>query len=180
MLPFWCCCSFSKSCLIICNPMDCSMPGFSFFYNHPEFPQIHVHSISDHFILWNPILFLPLSFPASGSFLESILHIRWSKYWGLGFKYPMNIQGWFPLGWTGLISFQFKRVSRVFCKHNLKAAVLWCSAFFMVQLSHPYMTTGKTRDEVYGPLSARWCLCFLNIISRFVIAFLPRSKHLLN
>jgi len=119
-------------------------------------------------------------FPSIRVFLKSILHIRLSKYWGLGFKIilPMNIQGWFPLGWTGLISFQFKRVSRVFCKHNLKAAVLWCSAFFMAQLSHPYMTTGKTIDEVYGPLSARWCLCFLNIISRFVIAFLPRSKHL--
>ena len=63
--------------------------------------------------------------------------------------------------------------------HNLKASVLWCSAFCMVQLSHPYMTTGKTIALTIWTLLAKWCLCFFNILSRLVIAFLPKSRHLL-
>ena len=92
---------------------------------------------------------------------------------------PMNIQDWFPLGLTGLISLQSKELSRVFFKISSKTSVLRCSAFFMVQLSHPYMTIGKTitltRWTFVGKVT---CLLF-NTLSRFVVAFLPRNKCLL-
>ena len=95
----------------------------------------------------------------------------------------MNIQGWFPLGLTGLISLWSKRLSRVFCSTSSKASIIQCSAFFMVQLSHPYMTTGKTIALTIGTFVSKWCLCFLipclfhNFW--FFITFLPRSKLLL-
>ena len=121
------------------------------------------------------------SFPASGSFQMSQLFTSGGQSTGVSASasiLPMNIQGWFPLGWTGWIYLQFKRLSTVFSnttaqKHHL----LQCSAFFIVQLSHPYMTTGKTI------VLTRWTfvgkVMFFNMLSRLVIAFLPRSKCLL-
>ena len=90
----------------------------------------------------------------------------------------MNIQGWFPLGLTGLISLLSKGLSGVFPRTTVKKH-LWHSAFFMVQLSHPYMTTGKTKGLTrWTFVSQVMCLLF-NMLSMFVIAFLPRSKRLL-
>ena len=117
------------------------------------------------------------SFPASESFLMSWLVTSGSQSIGASASasvLTMNIQGWFPLGLTGLISLQPKGFSRVFSK----TAVLQHSVFFMVQLSHPFMTTGKPYLWLYGSLSANYCL-FFNTLSRFVIGFLPRSKGLL-
>ena len=93
---------------------------------------------------------------------------------------PKNIQDWFPLGWTSWISLLSKGLSRVFSQHHSsKASILWRSAFFIFQLSHPYMTTGKTialnRCTFVGKLRS----LLFNILSRLVITFLPRSKHLL-
>ena len=93
---------------------------------------------------------------------------------------PMNTQDGSPLGWTGWISMQSKELSRVFSQHHSsRASVLQCSAFMRVQISHPYMTTGKTialtRRTFVGKVM---CLLF-NMLSRLVITFLPRSKHLL-
>ena len=92
---------------------------------------------------------------------------------------PVNIQGWFPLGWTGLSSLQSKGLLSLLQHQTSKASVLWCSAFFIVQLSHPYTTTGKaialTRQTFVGKIMS----LLFNMLSRFVIAFLPRSKHLL-
>ena len=109
---------------------------------------------SNHLDLCCPLLLLPSVFPASGSFPMSWLFASGGQRIGgsgSASVLPMNIQGWFPLGLTGLISLQSKGLSRVFSsatvqKHQLKkrASVLWLLAFFMVQLSYPYMTTGKT------------------------------------
>ena len=92
--------------------------------------------------------FGPWSFPVSGSFSMSQLLASDGQSIGASASasvLPMNTQGWFPLGLTGLITMLSKGLSRVFSSpHNLKASILWCSAFFMVQLSHPYRTTGKT------------------------------------
>ena len=93
---------------------------------------------------------------------------------------PMNIQDWYPLGLTGLISLLPKRLRSLLQCHNLKASILQCSAFFMIQLSHPYMTIGKTilaltMQTFVGKVMS---LPF-NTLSRFVIAFLPRRKYLL-
>ena len=91
----------------------------------------------------------------------------------------MNIEGWFSLGLTGLISLQSKGLSRVFSNTSLKASNLWCSAFFMVQLSHPYMTTVKTIALIIWISVSKVMSLLFNMLSRFVIAFLQRKKHLL-
>ena len=110
----------------------------------------------------------------------SLLRIRWPKYWSFSFNTPSkNTQDGYPLGWTVWISLQSKGLSRVFSNTSSKASVLQHSAFFTVQLSHPYMTTGKaialTRQTFVGEVIS----LLFNMLSRFVITFLPRSKHLL-
>ena len=101
----------------------------------------------------------PQSFPASGSFPMSQLSTSGGQIIGaLASVLPMNILGWFPLGLAGLICLQSKGLKSLFQHHSLKASVLQCSAFFMVQLSQLYMTTGKTIAQLYGPLSAKWYL----------------------
>ena len=100
---------------------------------------------SNHLILCRPLL-LPSIFPSIRVFSnELVLGIRWPKYWSFSFNISpsKNIQDWFPLGWTGWTSLQSKGLSRV-QHHSSKASILRRSAFFTVQLSHPYMTTGKT------------------------------------
>ena len=92
---------------------------------------------------------------------------------------PMNSQGWFPLGWTSWISLQSKGLWKVFSNTSLKASVLRCSTFLIVQLSHPYMTTGKTIALTRRTLVVKVMSLLFNRLSRLVIAFLPRSKHLL-
>ena len=101
---------------------------------------------SNHLILCRPLLLLPSVFPSIRVFSnESVLHIRWPKYWSFNSAsvLPMNIQDCFPLGLTGLI-LQSKGLSSLLQHHSSKASILWRSVFFIVQLSHPYMTTGKT------------------------------------
>ena len=103
-------------------------------------------------------------FPASGSFPMSWLFTSGGQSIGASASasaLPMNIQDWFPLEQTGLISLQSKGLSSLLQLHNSKASILWCSAFFVVQLSHPHMTTGKTIALLYGQLLAKWYLCFL-------------------
>ena len=94
---------------------------------------------------------------------------------------PINIQGWFPLGWTGWISLQSKGLSRVFLlqHHKSKASILQLSAFFMLQLSHLYMTTGKTITLTMRIFVGKAMSLHFNTLSRFIIAFLPSSKCLL-
>ena len=93
---------------------------------------------------------------------------------------PMNIQDWFPLGWTGWISLQSKGLSRVFSNHhNSKASILQCSAFFIAQLLHPYMNTGKNKALTRWTFVSKVTSLLFNTVSRLVITFLPRSKHLL-
>ena len=86
----------------------------------------------------------------------------------------MNIQDWFPLGWTGWISLQFKGLLQ---HHSSKAPILWCSAFFIVQLSHPNMTTRKTIALTRGTFAGKVMSLLFNTLSRLSITFLPRSKH---
>ena len=122
------------------------------------------------------------SFPESGSFPMSQLFISGGQSIGVSVSVsvlPMNIQDWFPLRLTGLISLQSKGHSRVFQHHSTKASILQCSAFFIVQLSHPYITTGKTIALTRRTFVCKvTSLCF-SMLSRLIIAFLPRSKSLL-
>ena len=135
---------------------------------------------SNHLILCGPLLLPPSIFPSIRVFSnESVLHIRWSST-GISASasvLPMNIQDWSPLGWTGWVSLQSKGLSRVF--NSSKASILWCSAFFIVQFSHPYMTTGKTIALTRWTFVRKVISLLFNVLSRLFIGFLPRSKHLL-
>ena len=122
--------------------------------------------------------FLPSIFPNIRFFSNELtLHIRW---WNIRASVsssvlPMNIQSWFPLGLIGLISL----LSKSLLQHNLKKSILWPSAFFMVQLSHPYMTTRKTIGLTIWSFVGNVMSLLFNMLSSFIIAFLPRSKCIL-
>ena len=117
------------------------------------------------------------SFPASGS-NESVLCIRWSKCWSFGFSSgPSNVyQDWFPLRWTSFISSQSKGLSSLLQHHSSKASILRRSAFFIVQLLHPYMTTGNTIALTRWTFVGKVMSLLFNMLSQWVITFLPRSK----
>ena len=131
----------------------------------------------NHLILCCPLLLLPQSFPASVFFNESVLHIRWPKYWSFSISIsPCNeYSELISLGMTGLISLKSKGLLRVI-SNSWKASNLWYSAFFIVQLLHPYW---KMQFWQYRSSLAKSSLCFLILLSKFVIAFLPRSESLL-
>ena len=129
-----------------------------------------------------PFSFCLQYFPASGSFQMSwFFKSGGQKIWvsASASVLPMNIQDWFPLGWTGWTSLHSKGLSRVFSNTSSNTSILWHSAFLIVQLSHPYMTTGKiialTRCTFVGKVMS----LLFNMLSRFVLAFFPRSKRLL-
>ena len=128
-----------------------------------------------------PFSSCPQSLPASEFSNESTLRMRWPKYWSLALAsfLPKNTQGWSPSEWTGWISAVQGTLKSLFQHHSSKASILRHSAFFTVQLSHPYMTTGKnialTRQTFVGKVMS----LLLNMLSRLVITFLPRSKRLL-
>ena len=123
------------------------------------------------------------SFPASGSFQMSQFFASGGQIIGVSASIsvlPMNIQDSFPLGLTGLILLQSKGLSRVFSKTSSKASILWCSAFFIVQLSHPHMTTEKIIALTEQTFIGKIMSLLFNMLPRWVIAFLSRSKHLFN
>ena len=137
---------------------------------------------SNHFILCCPFLILPSIFPSIRVFSnESVLHIRWPKYWSFSFSISPSNE------YSGLISFRIDwldlpavqgTLKSLLQHHNLKASVLQCSALFMVQISHPYLTTGKTVLTRWTFVGKVMSLLF-NMLSRVVITFLSRSRHLL-
>ena len=115
------------------------------------------------------------SFPVSGFFLVSRLFTSISQSIGTSASVlPMNIQGWFPLGLIGLISLLYKRLSSLL--HSSKASVLWCPALFMVKLSHPYMTTGKTIALTIQTFVGKVMCLLFNMLYSFVINFLSMSN----
>ena len=134
---------------------------------------------SNHLILCHPLLLLPSIFPSIRvSSNEAALCIRWPKYWSFSFNIsPSNEH-------LGLISFrtdslQSKGLSRSLLQHHSsKASILWSSAFFIVQLSHPYMTTGKNKALTRWTFVGKVMSLLVNMLSRLVITFLPRSKRL--
>ena len=133
---------------------------------------------SYHLILRCPLLLPSIFLSIRVSSNESALRIRWPNNWNFSFAsvLPVNIQGWFPLGLTGLISLPSKGLSRVLQHHSSEASVLWCSAFFIVQLSHLNMTTGKTIALTRWTFVGKVMCLLFNMLSRLVITFLPPSK----
>ena len=137
----------------------------------------------NHLIISCPILLLPLTFPSIRVFSsESALGIRWSKYWSFSFsispskEYSRLIS--FRVDWFGLLAVQ-GTLKNILQHHSSKTSILQCSALFTVQPSHAYMTTGKTIALTMETLVGQVMSLFLNTLSRFIIAFLPRSKRLL-
>ena len=131
--------------------MDCNMPGFPVHHQLPELAQTHVHELvmpSNHLILCRLLLLLPSVFPSIRVFSdESVLCIRWPKYWSFSFSIsPSNEYSGltsFSMDWLDLLAVQ-GTLKSFHQHHSSKASILPCSAFFILQLSHPYMTTGKT------------------------------------
>ena len=138
---------------------------------------------SNHLILCCPLLLLPSIFPSIRVFSnESAFHIRWPKYWSFSFSTSSSKE------YSGLISFRMDwldllavqgTLKSLLQHHSSKASVLQCSAYFIVQLSHPYMTTGKTVALTRQTVVGKVLFLLFNMLSRLVIAFLPRSKCLL-
>ena len=138
---------------------------------------------SNHLILCHPILLPPSIFPSITVFSnESVLHIRRSKYWNFSFRItPSNEYSGlisFRMDWLDLLAVQ--RTLKSFLQHHSsKASILWCSTFFIVQFSHPYMTTGKTRTFTRWTFVGKVMSLLFKKLSRLFIAFLQRSKCLL-
>ena len=138
---------------------------------------------SNHLILCHSLLLLPSVFPSIRVFSnESALRIRWPKYWSFSFsispssEHPGLIS--FRMDWLDLLAVQ-GTLKSLLQHHNSKASILQHSAFFIVQLSHPYMTTGKTIAWTRQTFVDKLMSLLFNMLSRLVITFLPRSKHLL-
>ena len=138
---------------------------------------------SNHLILCRPRLLLPSIFPSIRVFSnESARRIRWPKYWSFSFSIsPSNEYSGliaFRMDWVDLLAVQ-GTLKRLLQHHSSKASILRHSAFFIVQLSHPYMTTGKTIALTRRTFVGKVMSLLFNMLSRLVITFLPRSKHLL-
>ena len=136
---------------------------------------------SNHLILCHPLLLPPSIFPSFRVFSnESVLRIRWPKYWSFSFNIsPSNEYSGlisFRMDWLDLLAVQ-GTLKSLLQYHSSKASILQRSAFFMVQLSHPYMTTGETIALTRWTFVGKVMSLFFNTLSRLVIAFLPRSKH---
>ena len=136
---------------------------------------------SNHLILYRPLLVLPSTFPSIRVFSnESVLRIRWAKYWSFSFSIsPSNEYSGLTslrMDWLDLLAVQGTLKSLL---HSSKASILWHAAFFIVQLSHPYMTTGKTIALTRWPLVGKVMSLLFNMLSSLVIAFLSRSKGIL-
>ena len=175
--------SVAQWCPTLCDPMNRSIPGLPVHHQLPgSMKPMSIESVmpSNHLILCRPLLLLPSIFPSIRVFSnESALHIRWPN-----FSFNISPSNEHP----GLISFRMDLLDLLAVQgtlksllqhHSSKASILRCSAFFIVQLSHPYMTTGKTIASTRRTFVDKVMSLLFNKLSRLVITFLPRSKRLL-
>ena len=165
--------------------MDCNTPSFPVHHQLPELAQTHVHRVSDAIQPSCPLssLLLPSIFPCIRVFSnESVFCIRWPKFWSFSFTISLSNE------YSGLISFRMDwldllevqgTVESLLQHHSSKASILRHSAFFIVQVSHPYMTTGKTIALTRWTFVGKVIYLLFNILFKLVITFLPRSRHLL-
>ena len=162
----------TQSCLTLCDPMDFSKPGFLSINNYQSLLKLtSITSVtpSNHLILCHPLLFPPSIFPRIRVFsTKSVLHIRWPKSWSFGFnispfsEYSGLIS--FRMDWLDLLALQ-ETLKSLLQHHSSKASIIQSSAFFIVQLSHPYLTTGKsiplTRQTFVGKVMSLLFICCL-------------------
>ena len=174
--------------------MDYSTPGLPVHHQLLELAQTHVHHVSD--AIWPSHSLLSPYSPAfnlsqhQGLSHESVLHIRWPKYWSFNFSIspsnglisisPSNEHSGlisFRIDWLNLLAVQ-GTLKSLLQHHSSKASILLCSAFFMVQLSHPYIITGKNIALTRWTFVGKVMSLLFNMLSKLVLTFLPRSKHL--
>ena len=178
-----CCCSVTQLGPTLCSPMDCSTPGFPVPHQLPDFAQIHVHWVNDVIQPSHPppLPFLSPIFPSIRVFSNESSHemaqVLELQLQHQPFQWIFRLLS-FRIDWFDLPAVQ-GTLKSLLQHHNPKASILWCSAFFMVQLSHPYMTTGKTTALTTWTFVDKVMSLLFNMLSRFVIAFLPWSKCLL-
>ena len=178
--------SVSQSCPTLWELMNHSIPDLPVHHNSRSLPKLmSIESVmpSNHLILCRPLLLLPSIFPSIRVFSNELaLCIRWPNYWSFSFnispsnEHPGLIS--FRMDWLDLLAVQ-GTLKSLLQHHSSKASILQCSAFFIVHLSHPYMTTGKTIALTRWTFVDKVMSLFFNMLSRLVITFLPRSKHLL-
>ena len=174
---------FSCSVVWLWDRMDFSMPHFPVHLQIPEFTQTHAIELvmpSKHLILCHLLLLQPSIFPSIRILSnESALHIRWPKFWSFSLSIsPSNEYSGlisFRMTWMDLLTVQ-GTLKSLLQHHSSKASVLWHSAFFIVQLSHPSMTTGKTIALTRQTFVGKVMSLLFNTLSRLIITFLPRSK----
>ena len=178
--------SVAQSCLTFCNPMNRSTPGLPVHHQLQSLPKLmSIKSVmpSCHLILCRPLLLLPPIPPSIRVFYnESTFRMRWLKYWSFSFsispsnEHPGLIS--FRMDWLNFLAVQ-GTLKSLLQHHSSKASILRSSAFFTVQLSHPYMTTGKTIALTRWTFVGKVMSLLLNMLSRLVITFLPMRKRLL-
>ena len=174
--------SVPQSCPTLCDPMDCSTTGFPVhhqFWNLLKLMSVMSVMPFNHLILCRPLLFLPSIFPSIRIFSnESALRIRWPKCWSFSFsissssEYSGQIS--FRIDWLDLLAVQ-GTLKSLLQHHSSKASILQHSTFFIVQLSHPYMTTRKTIALTRLSFVGKVMSLLFNMLSRLAIAFLPSS-----
>ena len=168
--------SVAQSCLTLCNPMDCSTPGFPVHHQLQsllKLMSIESVMLSNHLTLCHPLLLFPSIFPSVRVFSnESVLCIRWPKYWSFNFSIsPSNEYSGlisFRMDWFDLLAVQ-GTLKSLLQHYSSKASIPWSSAFFIVQLSHPYMTTGKTIALT------RWT--FVDKVMSWKVNLVDRNQH---
>ena len=185
MLDFWALIlqfsSVAQSCPTLCDPMDCSKPGLPVHPQLPEFTQAHVHWVGDAIQPSHP-----LSSPSPPALSlsqcqvfsnESVLRIRWTKYWSFSFSLSPSNEYLglisFRIDWLDLLAVQ-GTLKSLLQHHSSKASILQCSSFFI--LSHPYMTTGKTIALTRWTFVSKVMSLLFNMLSVFVIAFFPKYQ----
>src|SRR5574340_592833 len=178
--------SVAQLCLTLCDPMNHSTPGLPVHHQLPESTQTHVHRVGDPIQSSHPVIpfySCPQSFPASESFPMSQLFTSGGQSIGVSAStsvLPMNIPGLisFRMDWLDLLAVE-GTLKSLLQHHSSKASILRRSALLTVQLSHPYMTTGKTIALTRWTFVGKVMSLLFNMLSRLVITFLPRSKRLL-
>ena len=178
--------SLTQSCPTLCDPMDCSMPGFPVHHKLLEFTQTHVHWVGDAIQPSHPLSFPSLPACTLSQHQGLLKWVSSSRQVAKVLEFQLQHQS-FPwifradflrMDWLDLLAVQ-RTLKSLFQHHSSKALILWCSAFFIVQLSYPYMTTGKTIALTKWIFVGKVMSLLFNMLSRLVITFLPRSKRLL-
>ena len=178
--------SVTQLCPTLCDPMNCSTPGLPVHHKLPEFTQTHAHRVSDAIQPSHPLSSPSPPAPNPPSIRafsnKTTLCMRWPKYWSFSFsispsnEHPGLIS--FRMDWVDLLAVQ-GTLKSLLQHHSSKASTFWHSAFFRVQLSYPYLTTGKTIALTKRTFVGKVMSLLFNMLSRLVITFLPRSKRLL-